>query len=1102
MTGTVKTTTKPVEPSQKIDDYDRYITQQIERTQFQVKLNEIGIAALTLLIMVIAFLLVMTLVDHWIVDLGFWGRALSMAAISISLIVFFAARCVPFLVKSINPIYAAKTIEQATPSAKNSLINFLLLRTKPDGVKPVVYEAVQRRAAIDLTDSVSGATVDRSLLIRLGYVLAALVCFAGLYKVFSPKDPVTTVSRIVTPWKEIARPSKVQIIEIQPGDTTIYRGLSLPVSAHIEGLGADQVPRLVYSTSDGTTIDFEKEFKPTAESGHFVVELGGVDGLHRDTTYQVYAGDAVSQDYSIDVIEAPNIVVQQIEYTYPAYTQQAKVTTDSGDISAIEGTKITVRAKANQPIESAYIELLTSTASQVDLDNSKAVRTLRMDHRESEAWGSFTLSLLPDRSASSLVAYRVRFSNKDGQKNPEPIEHTIRVQPDLAPLVEMLTPTERDMELHENRALEFEVRAVDPDFELSSLKLQAVHGGVTMVNTELLDGRTSGQVVRKFRFFPRNLGFFNGDIVLVSALAKDNRHANSAPAPNETRTANYRIRVIEPKEKVGPDKEEEDPTPSSGDPNQEGGDDGEASDAEGSGVGERTDGESTSEEESQHGTGGTNGASDQDASSNNESTNQEDGAGRSDESADSDPTDGAEGRASDENDSNRENGSERDPTDETKDGDSAENSPADSDTPVESDGTNDGDAFERIIDHMREQGKDPEDAESRQPQDDGEDDSNRGGDDRSSKPSEPSDAEQERPQDSNSIDQDSGTPSERQSPEGEPINGENPSNDEDSSNGSRNEDDQRSQGENGTERKQDDAEKKDGQQNQNRNADEPSQNDDAARREKSDDGTPQSSEDDGSNQSDDSAIDREPRDSAGANERTDSERSDRQEQASDDSESDPDGNLNETNSNSTEDAAKPSDSDERKENGSPSKNRNEPKPSENSQNNPNDGRDPRTPSDRGPRDPSSTNHRVGERSNADAGQGAQGSSEEFETEDPNLEYARKATDMALEHLRDQQDNRDLLDKLGWTREEAQEFLKRWEKMRNQADESTPKAKKRGALDDVLKSLGLRPKSQGARAINVDKDQSPRAISDGQRSKPPADYAEQYRAYLKESSGDE
>ena len=78
-------------------------------------------------------------------------------------------------------------------------------------------------------------------------------------------------------------------------------------------------------------------------------------------------------------------------------------------------------------------------------------------------------------------------------------------------------------------------------------------------------------------------------------------------------------------------------------------------------------------------------------------------------------------------------------------------------------------------------------------------------------------------------------------------------------------------------------------------------------------------------------------------------------------------------------------------------------------------------------------------------------------DDPNLDYARKATDMALEHLRDQmeQEDSDLLEKLGWTAEDARKFLRKWDAMKLASRQEAPDPAASESFDDALRDLGLR-----------------------------------------------
>ena len=55
------------------------------------------------------------------------------------------------------------------------------------------------------------SAVDRTQLIRFGYVLLAVVAAGALYKVFSPKDPLVAAERVLMPWADIVPASRVSI---------------------------------------------------------------------------------------------------------------------------------------------------------------------------------------------------------------------------------------------------------------------------------------------------------------------------------------------------------------------------------------------------------------------------------------------------------------------------------------------------------------------------------------------------------------------------------------------------------------------------------------------------------------------------------------------------------------------------------------------------------------------------------------------------------------------------------------------------------------------------------------------------------------------------
>ncbi len=112
--------------------------------------------------------------------------------------------------------------------------------------------------------------------------------------------------------------------------------------------------------------------------------------------------------------------------------------------------------------------------------------------------------------------------------------------------------------------------------------------------------------------------------------------------------------------------------------------------------------------------------------------------------------------------------------------------------------------------------------------------------------------------------------------------------------------------------------------------------------------------------------------------------------------------------------------------------------------------------------------------------------------------------MALEHLRDQlaKEKPALLERLGWTKEDARKFLEHWEKMRQSAAQKGPVGDAaRRQFNDALKSLGLRPRGTGLALGEVQRDKL-QNLHDGGQSPPPPDFAEQFREYTKGVAGEQ
>jgi len=517
------------------DDYERFIERQIRRTRGQVKLVDLFTRLLVLVCGVLGLLFLLALADHWLLSggLGPAGRVVGFSTIVVGAAVYLAWRVLPLIAGRINPIYAAHAIEHNQPAARNSLINYLLLRGNRKAIHRSVFQAMRNRAANDLSKVNIEHVVDRGPLLRVAYVLLAIVALFSLYKLLSPKDPLRSIGRVMMPWSAIARPTRVTIADVQPGNATAFYGDVLEVSAHVRGCKPDEPVTVLYTSDDGQTVDVTIAMQvPEGGYRHRAPLPEGSQGLQQSLHYTIVAGDARRGPFHVTVSEAPAIRVESVEYHYPDYTALAprRVTAQS-DLQAVEGTRVTLHARANCEIERAWLDL--------DCDGRRD-RPLQVTG--SAVRGEIQLTLGADGRAEHS-SYQIRFTNHEGYENPRPVRHHISVLPDAPPVVRIRRPTELESEVSLDGSQEIVVWARDQDFALSGVWLKFVAGdGRVVVNQRLLSDTRPDEWTSTYRFEPAKWQLASGEVVTYWAEAIDNRQ----PKPNRTESDHHRLRIVSP----------------------------------------------------------------------------------------------------------------------------------------------------------------------------------------------------------------------------------------------------------------------------------------------------------------------------------------------------------------------------------------------------------------------------------------------------------------------------------------------------------------------------------------------------------------------------
>ncbi|MFK8111882.1 MAG: circumsporozoite protein- membrane associated protein [Rubripirellula sp.] len=113
-----------------------------------------------------------------------------------------------------------------------------------------------------------------------------------------------------------------------------------------------------------------------------------------------------------------------------------------------------------------------------------------------------------------------------------------------------------------------------------------------------------------------------------------------------------------------------------------------------------------------------------------------------------------------------------------------------------------------------------------------------------------------------------------------------------------------------------------------------------------------------------------------------------------------------------------------------------------------------------------------------------------------LEYAKQATDMVLDYLKETRDapDRELLDQLNWTEDDLKQFAQRWQNVRDVSN-NDPSLEGDGELSDALRSLGLRPSVTDSNQKVRESADSLRSVRDsGNRKPPPAAYRDAFDSF--------
>jgi hypothetical protein len=332
--------------------------------------------------------------------------------------------------------------------------------------------------------------------------LAMALVLIGLF--IFPGQLNQALSRILSPWEK-TKPVMATEFVVSPGNAKILSGQNQLIDVKVSG----RLVPVALHYKRGESQWKEVDMIPDVEGKRkFTYELFN---LTQTMQYYVTGRNVKSEIYTINVYEMPKITQVDVSYNYPEYTRLKPIVQQgTGDIRAVVGTIVQIRATTNKGIAEATLNLDGKEPRPMAIT---AGRTLTCD-----------LTILED------AKYKIKVICVDGFKNEDTTEYTITALKDEAPKV-VITKPGRDIKATKVEEVDVVVEATD-DFGVASvdLKYSIKMDEETSAAIEFSQpGGDAKKVSGTHTFFLEELNLEPGDIIAYHAEALDN-NTRSGPS--------------------------------------------------------------------------------------------------------------------------------------------------------------------------------------------------------------------------------------------------------------------------------------------------------------------------------------------------------------------------------------------------------------------------------------------------------------------------------------------------------------------------------------------------------------------------------------------
>jgi hypothetical protein len=454
---------KPQSKPAPASKYEQFVEQQLGRARRRIRTLDTLTSVLILLIGVLGYGLVMAGLDRaFDLPAGVRGAAFVVCAAAAAL---YAGLIVYRRVQwHVNPLFAARRLEQTIPNAKNSLINWLDLRDEP--MPPVIRGTLGRKAARDLNGADLESAVSARRAVWLAAAAGTLAMALFVWFLMGPGQVASLLRRAFAPFDKdvtIATRTTIKLLAPAGGDATVPVKKDVQIRVEVTG----RVPRV--NQPDALKLHYRYRpsdpyiVKPLEEDadGQWFKTITA-DELSSGFFYKVTGGDDATREYQIKVRALPSVGVYEAKYHYRPYLCRPDREVRYGpseriprpEIKELRGTQVTLVARTNREWRSGHLALregpLEKKLEGEPVADDPQARRFRFVLNES---GNF----------------HVLFTSTEGEPNIDRETYPIMVIKDETPRVIVATP--KHIELPANGTLSVTGRAVD-DHGLKAMALR------------------------------------------------------------------------------------------------------------------------------------------------------------------------------------------------------------------------------------------------------------------------------------------------------------------------------------------------------------------------------------------------------------------------------------------------------------------------------------------------------------------------------------------------------------------------------------------------------------------------------------------------------